>query len=144
MNQYSLQYAICHRLFHQYHLPLPFLSVTSAAAFSAIVITTATIYVASAIAAVMFHIMLTSEMLLTNYTGHMRRAESVESGGSIVHNVLHAGIFLLDANMKLVLPFRSLVTVQSTWVPTRSVLLQVTSLPTSISYSICLHPDMCN
>jgi hypothetical protein len=25
-------------------------------------------------------------------------------GGSVVHNVLHAGIFLLDADMKLVLP----------------------------------------
>jgi hypothetical protein len=65
-------------------------------------------------------------------------------GGSIVHNVLHAGIFLLDADMKSVLLFRSLVTIQSTQVPTRSFLLQVTSLPTSISYSICLHPDIRN
>jgi hypothetical protein len=59
-------------------------------------------------------------------------------------NVLHAGIFLLDADMKSVLPFRSLVAIQSTRVPTRSVLLQVTSLPTSISYSICLHSDTRN
>jgi hypothetical protein len=50
--------------------------------------------------------------------------------------LLHAGIFLLDADMKLVLPFCSLVTIQSTWVLTQSVLLQVTSLPTCISYSI--------
>jgi hypothetical protein len=48
--------------------------------------------------------------------GHMCRAESVELGRSVVLNVLHAGIFLLDANMKLVLPFRSLVTIQSTQV----------------------------
>jgi hypothetical protein len=61
-----------------------------------------------------------------------------------VRNVLHAGIFLLDADMKSVLPFRSLVTIQSTWVPTWSVLLQVTSLPTSISYSICLYSDIRN
>jgi hypothetical protein len=61
-----------------------------------------------------------------------------------VLNVLHAGIFLLDADMKSVLPSRSLVAIQSMWVPTRSVLLQVTSLPTSISYSICLHSDTHN
>jgi hypothetical protein len=53
----------------------------------------------------------------------MCRAESVESGGYVVHNVLYAGIFLLDADMKLVLPFCLLVTIQSTWVPTQSVLL---------------------
>jgi hypothetical protein len=47
-------------------------------------------------------------------------------------------------NIKSVLPFHSLVTIQSTRVPTRSVLLQVTSLPTSISYLICLHSDTCN
>jgi hypothetical protein len=35
------------------------------------------------------------------------------------------GISLLDADMKLVLLFRSLVAIQSTWVLTRSVLLQV-------------------
>jgi hypothetical protein len=33
---------------------------------------------------------------------YTRRAKSVESGGSVVRNVLHAGISLLDANMKLV------------------------------------------
>jgi hypothetical protein len=54
-------------------------------------------------------------------------------------HVLHADIFLLDADMKLVLPFCSLVAIQSTWVPTQSALLQVTSLPTNIFYSICLH-----
>jgi hypothetical protein len=59
-------------------------------------------------------------------------------------NVLHTGIFLLDADMKSVLPFRSLVAIQSTQVLTRSVLLPVTSLSTSISYSICLHPDIRN
>jgi hypothetical protein len=74
----------------------------------------------------------------------MYRAESVESGGSVVLNVLHAGIFPLDADMKSVLPFHLLVAIQSTWVPTRSVLLQVTFLPTSISYSICLHSDTRN
>jgi hypothetical protein len=74
----------------------------------------------------------------------MRRAESVESGGSVVHNVLHAGIFLLDADMKSVLPFHSLVAIQSTRVPTQSVLLQVTSLPTSIPYSICPHSGIHN
>jgi hypothetical protein len=62
----------------------------------------------------------------------------------MVRNVLHAGIFLLDADMKSVLLFRSLVTIQSMQVLTWSVLLQVTSLPTSISYSICLHPDTRN
>jgi hypothetical protein len=72
--------------------------------------------------------------------GHTCRAESVESGGSVTYNVLHAGIFFLDADMKLVLPFRSLVAIQSTW----SVLLPVPSLPTCISYSICLHPDTRN
>jgi hypothetical protein len=51
------------------------------------------------------------------YTGHTCRAKSVESGGSVVHNVLHAGIFLLYTNMKSVLPFHSLVTIQSTRVP---------------------------
>jgi hypothetical protein len=61
-----------------------------------------------------------------------------------VHDVLHAGIFLLDANMKSVLPFRSLVAIQSMWVLTRSVLLQLISLPTSISYSICLHSGIHN
>jgi hypothetical protein len=76
--------------------------------------------------------------------GHMCRAESVESGGSVVHNVLHAVIFLLDADIKSVLPFRSLVAIQSTRVPTWSVLLQVTPLPTSISYSICLHSGIRN
>jgi hypothetical protein len=55
--------------------------------------------------------------------GHTHRAESVESGGSVVHNILHAGIFLLDADMTSVLPFHSLVAIQSTRVPTRSVLL---------------------
>jgi hypothetical protein len=72
------------------------------------------------------------------------RAESVESGGSVVRNVLHAGIPLLDADMKSVLPFCSLVAIQSMRVPTWSVLLQVTSLPTSISYSICLHSETRN
>jgi hypothetical protein len=66
----------------------------------------------------------------------MCRAESVESGRSVVCNVLHAGISLLDADMKSVLPFCSLVAIQSMQVPTRSVLLQVTSLPTSISYLV--------
>jgi hypothetical protein len=47
-------------------------------------------------------------------------------------HILHASIFLLDANMKLVLPFRLLVIIQSMWVLTWSALLQVTSLPTSI------------
>jgi hypothetical protein len=75
---------------------------------------------------------------------HTRRAESVESGRSVAHNFLHAGIFLLDANMKSVLPFRSLVTIQSTRVPTWSVLLPVTSLPICISYSICLHSGIRN
>jgi hypothetical protein len=60
-----------------------------------------------------------------------------------MRNVLHAGIFLLDADMKSALPFRSLVAIQSTRVPTRSVLLRVTSLSISIPYSICLHPDIC-
>jgi hypothetical protein len=76
--------------------------------------------------------------------GHMHKAESVESGRSVVHNVLYAGISLLDADIKSVLPFRSLVAIQSMWVPTQSVLLQVTSLPTSISYSICLHSGIRN
>jgi hypothetical protein len=76
--------------------------------------------------------------------GHICRAKSVELGRSIVLNVLHAGIFLLDADLKLVLLFCSLVTIQSTWVLTRSVLLQVTSLPTSIFYLICLHSDTRN
>jgi hypothetical protein len=53
--------------------------------------------------------------------GHTCRAESVESGRSVVPNVLHAGIFFLDADMKSVLPFHSLVAIQSMWVPTRSV-----------------------
>jgi hypothetical protein len=75
---------------------------------------------------------------------YTRRAKSVELGGSVTHNVLHAGISLLDADMKSVLPFRSLVAIQSTWVPTRSVLLPVTSLPTCISYSICLHSGIHN
>jgi hypothetical protein len=57
-------------------------------------------------------------------------------------NVFHAGIFLLDADMKLVLPFRSLVAIQSMQVPTRSVLLWVTSLSISIPCSICLHSDI--
>jgi hypothetical protein len=57
-------------------------------------------------------------------------------------NVLHAGIFLLDANMKSALPFHTLVAIQSTRVPTQSVLLRVTSLSISIPYSICLHPDI--
>jgi hypothetical protein len=70
---------------------------------------------------------------------HTRRAKSVELVGSIVLNILHAGIFLLDTDMKSVLPFRSLVAIQSTRVLTQSALLQVTSLPTSISYLICLH-----
>jgi hypothetical protein len=34
--------------------------------------------------------------------------------GSIMLHVLHAGMFLLDADMKLVLLFCSLVTIQST------------------------------
>jgi hypothetical protein len=76
--------------------------------------------------------------------GHTRRTESVESGRSVAHNVLYAGIFLPDANMKSVLPFCSLVTIQSMWVPTQSVLLQVTSLPTCISYLICLHSGIRN
>jgi hypothetical protein len=59
-------------------------------------------------------------------------------------NVLHAGILLLDADMKSVLPFRLLVAIQSMQVLTRSVLLRVTSLPTSISYLICLHSDTHN
>jgi hypothetical protein len=71
--------------------------------------------------------------------GHTRRAKSVELGGSVVLNVLHAGIFLLDADMKLVLLFHSLVAIQSMQVLTWSALLQVTSLPTSIPYSICLY-----
>jgi hypothetical protein len=62
----------------------------------------------------------------------MRRAKSVESVGSIMLHVLYAGILLLDADMKLVLPFRSLVAIQSMWVLTQSALLQVTSLPTDI------------
>jgi hypothetical protein len=57
-----------------------------------------------------------------------------------MRNVLHAGIFLLDADMKLALPFRLLVAIQSTQVPTQSVLLRVTSLSVSIPYSICLSP----
>jgi hypothetical protein len=36
--------------------------------------------------------------------------------GSVMIHVLHAGICLLDANMKLVLPFCLLVIIQSTWV----------------------------
>jgi hypothetical protein len=76
--------------------------------------------------------------------GQTCRAKSVELVGSVVLNVLHAGIFLLDANMKSVLLFRSLVAIQSTRVPTQSALLQVTSLPTSISYLICLHSATCN
>jgi hypothetical protein len=76
--------------------------------------------------------------------GHTRRAESVESGGSVAYNVLHVVIFLLDADMKSVLPFHSLVAIQSTRVPTRSVLLPVTSLPICISYLICLHSGIHN
>jgi hypothetical protein len=68
----------------------------------------------------------------------------IELGGSVMRNILHAGIFLLDADMKLVLLFRSLVSIQSMQVLTRSVLLQVTSLPTSISYSICLYSGIHN
>jgi hypothetical protein len=59
-----------------------------------------------------------------------------------MRNILHAGIILLDADMKSALPFHSLVAIQSTWVPTQSVLLRVTSLSISIPYSICLHPDI--
>jgi hypothetical protein len=36
---------------------------------------------------------------------HMRRAKSVDLVGTVVLHILHAGIFLLDADMKLVLPF---------------------------------------
>jgi hypothetical protein len=72
----------------------------------------------------------------------MCRAGSVESGGSIVHNILHAGIFLLDTDMKSALLFCSLVAIQSTWVPTRSVLLWVTSLSVSIHYLICVYSDI--
>jgi hypothetical protein len=43
--------------------------------------------------------------------GYTCRAKSVESVTSVVLNILHAGIFLLDADMKLVLPFCSLVTI---------------------------------
>jgi hypothetical protein len=68
----------------------------------------------------------------------MRRAKSVDLVRSVMLHIHHAGIFLLDADMKLVLPFRSLVTIQSMQVLTRSALLQVTSLPTNISYLICL------
>jgi hypothetical protein len=71
----------------------------------------------------------------------MRRAKSVELVGSVALHILHAGIFLLDADTTLVLPFRLLVAIQSMWVPTQSALLQVTSLPT---YSICLHSDTHN
>jgi hypothetical protein len=69
----------------------------------------------------------------------MHKAKSVDSVRSVVLHILHAGIFLLDADIKLVLPFRLLVTIQSMQVPTWSALLPVTSLPTNISYSICLH-----
>jgi hypothetical protein len=44
---------------------------------------------------------------------HIRRAKSVELVGSDVIHVLHAGIFLLDADMKSVLLFHSPVTIQS-------------------------------
>jgi hypothetical protein len=40
-------------------------------------------------------------------------AKSVESVRSIIIYVLHAGIFLLDANMKSVLLFHLLVAIQS-------------------------------
>jgi hypothetical protein len=49
--------------------------------------------------------------------------------GSVVLNILHAGIFLLDANMKFILPFHSLVTIQSTWVPTRSASFRLPLFP---------------
>jgi hypothetical protein len=75
---------------------------------------------------------------------HTCRAKYVESVGSVVLHIIHGGIFLLDTNMKSVLLFHSLVTIQSIWVPTQSALLQVTSLPTSISCLICLHSDTCN
>jgi hypothetical protein len=55
-------------------------------------------------------------------------------------HILHAGIFLLDADTKSVLPFCSLMAIQSMQVLTQAALLQVTSLPTNISYSIRLHP----
>jgi hypothetical protein len=44
---------------------------------------------------------------------HTHRAKSVELVRSVVLNVLHAGIFLLDADMTSVPLFRSLVTIQS-------------------------------
>jgi hypothetical protein len=47
-------------------------------------------------------------------------------------NVLHAVIFLLDADMKLVLPFRLLVVIQSMRVPTRSALLQAVTANTAV------------
>jgi hypothetical protein len=72
------------------------------------------------------------------------RAKSVDSVRSVVLHVLHAGISLLDADMKSVLLFRSLVAIQSTQVQTQSALLLVTSLPTDISYLICLHSATCN
>jgi hypothetical protein len=44
---------------------------------------------------------------------HMHRAKSVDSVGSVVLHIFHAGIFLLDADMKSVLLFHSLVAIQS-------------------------------
>jgi hypothetical protein len=44
---------------------------------------------------------------------YTHRAKFVESVGSIVIHVLHAGIFLLDADMKLVFPFCSPVAIWS-------------------------------
>jgi hypothetical protein len=49
---------------------------------------------------------------------HMHRAKSVESVVFIVIHILHAGIFLLDADMKSVLLSHSPVTIQSMWVLT--------------------------
>jgi hypothetical protein len=71
---------------------------------------------------------------------HMQ-AKSVDSVRSIMLYILPAGIFLLDANMKLVLLFHLLVAIQSIQVPTQ---VCSPSLPTNISYSICLHLVTCN
>jgi hypothetical protein len=72
----------------------------------------------------------------------MCRDKSVDSVRSVVLHVLHAGIFLLDANMKLVLLFHSLVTIQSIWVLTQSALLQVTSLLILLDLSLFGYPSL--
>jgi hypothetical protein len=50
---------------------------------------------------------------------HTHKAKSVESVGSVVLHILHAGILLLDADIKSVLPFHSLVAIPSMWVLTQ-------------------------